>query len=415
MLTESEILDEQTQTLEEALDKLADHENHPVTQNTALDTGAGQTVQITVECLKALVDLHNTISQEGVSADDIRAMRHIRERMAPFMTLSYRPALESYEGMFTPGRSMINQTVSKEASLEEIGLTLKEWFFKFIDFIIKVVDWCRIAWNSEFAIKTRLGVIDNNVQSMYNEFDRLLKRNQSAGRDYNGEMNAIWKQVLQDPQLGRSQAMLYAFGMTEDAGVYVKANDAIDDAYRWILMDIVGLKNRIEKSEPMELTHTYADEVHEAAVDIEALAVASSDVNYLLDHLPKDYWRKPKVILARKSQVPSHNISQVQVIAKKLREIRRNGKFPDLKDNDAMVHSIQNITDTISGIERTITVKQNLFTDFYKASATLVNFYSRGYEFLLAEAQKHDNDDASKAMNDRAAKVWDSICTKMGI
>lgn len=415
MLTESEILDEQVQTLEEALDKLSDHENNPVTQQVALDTGAGQVVQVTVECLKATVDLYLTISQEGVSADDIKALRHIRERMAPFITLSYRPALEEYEGMFTPGRSMINQTVSQEATLAEVGITLKEWFFKFIDFVIKVVDWCRVAWNSETTINARLRLIDHNLQSMYNEFEKLLKRNQMVGRDYEGELNAIWKQVLLDPKLGRSQAMLYAFGMTTNATVYDKADVEINEAFRWMLMDIAGLKNRLEKGEAMEMGHDYANDIHDAAASIEALAVASPDVDFIVSHLPKDYWRKPKTILARKPYVPSQNIIQVQTIAKKLRDIRRNGNFADLKDTDAMVHSVQNITDTISGIERVITVKQNLFTDFYKASATLANFYIRGYEMLLEEARKYDNEDAAKAMNERASKAWDSICTKMGI
>lgn len=415
MQTESEILDTQVQTLEEALDKLADHENNPVTNAVGIDTGANQIVQITVECLRATVDLYHTISQEGVSADDVKALRHIRERMAPFIVLNYRPALEAYEGMFTPTRTMINQVVSQEATLAEIGLTLKEWFFKFIDFIIKLVDWCRIAWNSEAAINIRLGVIDNNLQSMFNEFDRLLKRNLTYGRDYTGELNAIWKQVLVDPKLGRSRAMLYAFGLANDENVYKHANSSVDDSYRWILMDVAALKKRLESNVAMELGHDYAGDVIDAVSVVEDLAVASPDVDFLESNLPKEFWRKPKVILNRTPQVPSQNIAQVQVIAKKLRDIRRSGNFPDLKDTDAMVRSVENITETIKGIERMITVKQNLFTDFYKASATLANFYVRGHDLLLTEAMKYDNDDAMKAVNDRAAKVWESICSKMGI
>lgn len=209
--------------------------------------------------------------------------------------------------------------------------------------------------------------------------------------------------------------MLYAFGLANDENVYKHANSSVDDSYRWILMDVAALKKRLESNVAMELGHDYAGDVIDAVSVVEDLAVASPDVDFLESNLPKEFWRKPKVILNRTPQVPSQNIAQVQVIAKKLRDIRRSGNFPDLKDTDAMVRSVENITETIKGIERMITVKQNLFTDFYKASATLANFYVRGHDLLLTEAMKYDNDDAMKAVNDRAAKVWESICSKMGI
>jgi hypothetical protein len=415
MLTETEILDTQVQTLDEAMDKLAAHDENPVTENVVSDQGVAQAVQITMECLRATVDLYHTISQEGVSADDVRALRHIRERMAPFMTLQHAVALENYEGMFTPGRSMINQVVSQEATLAEVGITLKEWFFKFIDFIIRLVDWCRGAWNSETAINMRLRAIDHNLQSMFNAFDLVYKRAASVSRDFNGELEAIWSQALKDPKLTRSPAMLYAFGQTENAGVYKDASNEASDAYRWIIMDIAGLKQRLEKDEPMNLGHDYAEQVNDAAYQLEALNVADAKVDYLEKHLGKDYWRRPKTLLARKPVLPSEQIAQVQDIAKRLRDIRRNANFADLKDTDALTRAVDNITGTMQGLERIITIKQTLFTDFYKASATMANFYIRGHDLMLQEILKHDNADSAKIFSDKVSKSWEDICVKMGI
>ena len=415
MLTESEILDEQVQTLDEALDKLADHENNQITETVVPDSGASQAVQVTVECLKATVDLYHTISAEGVSAADVKALRHIRERMSPYMTLSYRPALEAYEGMFTPNRSMINQVVSQEATLAEIGLTLKEWFFKFIDFVIKVVDWCRVAWNSEEMVNMRLRKIDHNLQSMFNAFDDVFKRNKAAGRDLSAECNEICKQVLLDPKLPRTHSMLQAFGVKKYEGVINDADAVVDDAYRWILMDIVGLKTHIEQNKPMALGHDYASDINVAVDTVEALHVADPDVKFFIENLPKDFWTSPKQLLGRKVYAPSHNIAQVQAIAKKFREIRRNANFEKLDGVDEIVQAVENITGTIKGLERMIVAKQTLFTNYYKASATLANFYLRGREMLLEEYLKNVDEDSKKVILDKLQKQWDDICYKMGI
>jgi hypothetical protein len=415
MLTESEILDEQVQTLDEALDKLTDHESNQITANVVPDTDVSQAVSVTVECLKATVDLYHTISAEGVSAADVKALRHIRERMSPYMTLSYRPALEAYEGMFTPNRSMINQVVSQEATLAEIGITLKEWFFKFIDFVIKVVDWCRIAWNSETAVNMRLRRIDHNLQSMFNAFDDVYKRNKLAGRELSKELNEIAKQVLLDPKLTRTRAMLQAFGVKQYEGVINDADSVVDDAYRWILMDIVGLKNHIEQNKPMALGHDYAADINVAVDTVEALHVADADVDFFIENLPKDFWASPKQLLARKVYPPSHNIEQVQQIAKKFREIRRNANFEKLDGVDEIVQAVENITGTIKGLERMITAKQNLFTNYYKASATLANFYIRGRDMLMEEYLKNVDDDSKKIVMDKLQKQWDDICYKMGL
>lgn len=415
MLTESEILDEQVQTLDEVLDKLTECEIEGMEPKTVPDLGDSQVLQVTVECLKATVDLYQTISSEGVSASDIKALRHIRERMAPHMTLTYVPALEAYEGMFTPTRSMVNQVVSQEATLEEIGITLKEWFFKFIDFVIKLLDWSRSAWNTEFAIKKRLMFIDDNLQSMYNAFEDTLKWSNKVGRDYTAQLNAIWEQVLLDPKLNRSPSMLYAFGMTTNVNAYTKANKIVDDSYRLVLKDITALKMRVEKDQPMLTTYMYGNDINDAAFTLEQLTVADSKVSYLSDQLPSEYWRKPRSLLERKVQAPSAQITQVQEIAKQLRDIKRNSKFNDLKDSSDLVSVVENLTAAIKGLERIIAVKQALFVDFYKASATMATFYIRGHDLMNDDLMKHDSSDSTKIAIDRMSKTWEDICSKMGL
>lgn len=417
MLTESEVLDEQVQTLETALDKLEDYDNNPVVENTSSDTDIASQLTVTVECLHATADLYRTIQREGVSASDVSALRHIRERMSPFMKFPSNVALEAYEGTFTPSRSMINQTVSQEAAVEEFGKTLKEWFFKIVDWIIKAVDWCRVVWNSESAIRTRLKLIDFNLQGMYNEFDDLIKRNALAGRDVTGELNAISKLVLSDPKLIRSESTLIAFGDKALGGKITAYDKHIDRIYGMLIRDVGSLKAHIENNKPSALPAIYSQELQMDAEGLEALAVASSDTSkdFFEERLGLDYWKKPEVIVKRPVYAPSGNIIQVQKIAKEFRDIRRNVNFDQLKEIDTIVQNVENITASLKALERIIDFKQKLYLDYYKASATLANFYIRGHEMMLDLIIRNTDADTNRVVVEKLKKAWQDVMTRMKI
>jgi hypothetical protein len=415
MLTETEILDEQVQTLDEALDKLEEHSAEPITPNELGDVDAGHALSVTVECLKATRDLYHTISQEGVSAADVQALRSIRDRMSPYMTLTPKVALEAYEGMFTPNRSMINQVISQEATLAEIGTTLKEWFFKFLDFVIKIVDWCRVVWNSEEAVRIRLKALDSNLQSMYNAFDDCLVRNKLAGVDMLPQLTAIAKVVLTDPKLTRSEAMLIAFGLKGHDSVIVHGDKDIDYTFNLLMKDVASLKTHVEQNKPMAVGIDFATDLHVTAEAMEELLVATDEVDFFFDHLGTEFWMHPKRLVGRPIYAPSHNILQVQRLAKEFRTIKRNVNFDNLKEVDILVQTVENISGCVQGLERVIAFKQKLYGDYYKASATMANFYIRGRDVLIDQIAKNGDEDINRVVLTKLNKVWDEILKKMGM
>lgn len=415
MLTEDQILDEQVQTLDEALDKLEEHSADPITPNEVDDTDVGQALTVTVECLKATVDLYHTIVQEGVSASDIKALRSIRKRMEPYMALPFKPALEAYEGLFTPNRSMINQVVSQEATMAELGTTLKEWFFKFVDFIIKVVDWCRVAWNSETAISLRLKAIDHNLQSMYNSFDDVYKRNLANGRDLTPELNKLAKLVLLDPKLPRHRATLIAFGQKNADMPILREDKEVDRLFTSLIRDITSLKDYISSNKTMAFGYDYATRISEAADQLDLLFVTSDEEDFLVNELWADYWKHPKRFVDRPIHAASRNIKQIQQIADVFRKIKRNSNFDQLKDIDTVVQVVENITGSTKALERIIRRKQELFTVYYKTSATMANFYIRGHAMMLDELVKNSTTDNEKVVIDKLSKSWEDLLNKMGI
>ncbi len=415
MLTEDQILDEQVQTLEEALDKLSKHDDETITPNAVKDHDIAGDLAVTVECMKAMVDLYHTISVEGVSAADIKALRNIQARMAPIVTLPTKVALEDYEGMFTPNRTMINQVVSQEATLAEIGNTLKEWFFKAVDFVIKVVDWCRIAWNSETAIKIRLKIIDHNLQSMASSFEDVMKRNDQMGRKLDAEVNEIAKLVLMDPQLPRSKGMVFAFGAKGVSNPIPAMDAIIAHGHQRMLKDIGALKDQIEKNKGTVVGFDYANDLVAEANVLEQFLEAIDDEDYLLDKVGLDFWKHPKRLVGRSIYPPSVHIRQIQSVGELFRSIKRNANFAGLQGVDEIVQAVENITSAIGSLERMVKFKQDLFALYYKASATTANFYLRAHDMAMNVLMENLAEDDKKIIMSKLGAQWAEITKRMGL
>jgi len=414
MLTDAEILDNQTQTLEEVLDKLQDRSDEPLEKAVAEDVNT-DALHIAVECLRNIADLHRTISVEGVSKADVQALRAIQARMQPFVRLPTKIALEAYEGMFTPNRSMINQTVSQEAALAEFGKTLKEWFFIFVDFIIRVADWGRRVWNSEDAIRGRLKMMDMNLQSMYNQLNELIKYNAQFGRDAEPDLIAISKLVLSDPKLTRSDAMLMAFNVPNKDGFLKVMDRDTDRVFDSMMKDISSFKTHIEQNKPIGKMTEYGKEFSAIAACYEATTVAADDKDFFKDKIPLDFWRNPKQLVTRPIFAPSHNIEQVQQLAKAIRTIKRNSDFDKIDDPELLVNEIENLSEAVKGLERIIKFKQQLYADCYKASATYANFYIRARDHIEETLRANVADDIESKVLERLSKAWEELLKRMGM
>ncbi|ABY62978.1 virion structural protein [Pseudomonas phage 201phi2-1] len=414
MLTDAEILDNQTQTLEEVLDKLHSRSDEPLEKAVAVDVG-NDALHVAVECLRTLSDLHRTIAVEGVSKDDVSALRAIQARMQPYIRLPSKVALEAYEGLFTPNRTMINQTISQEATLAEFGKTLKEWFFIFVDFIIRVSDWCRRVWNSEDAIRLRLKNMDSNLQSMYNQVNELIKYNAKFGRDAEPDLLKISELVLADPKLTRSNAMLIAFNVPAKDGIIKVMDRDADRLFNSMMKDLVSFKLHIEQNKPIGYLIDYGKEFTEIASCLEALTVAVDDQDFFKDNLSLDFWKNPKQLVSRQIFAPSHNIDQVQRLAKEIRSIKRNSNFDALEDADVLATVIENLSEAVKGLERIIKFKQQLYADCYKVSATYANFYIRARDHIEETLRANVADDIEAKVMERLTKAWEELLKRMGV
>jgi hypothetical protein len=335
--------------------------------------------------------------------------------MQPYARLPTKVALEAYEGLFTPSRTMINQTVSQEASLAEFGKTLKEWFFIFVDFIIRVTDWCRKVWNSEDVIRTRLKALDTQLMSAYNQMMQYAEYSKQNKRDPLSQLEDLARTVLSDPKLTQSRSMIIAFNVNKNTHGIKNVDSMIDRYVANSLKDISSLKTHIEQNKPGSVSGWPGVEINSLADQLEQLTVAQDEKDYLIKAVTLDFWRNPRGLVTREIFAPSHNIEQVQKIAKEIRSIKRNANFDDLKEIDIVVQAIDDLTKTVSGLERVIKFKQQLYADYYKASATYANFYIRARDTIAEEVRVNLVDDKIKVALDKLDKTWAELLNSMGI
>ena len=89
--------------------------------------------------------------------------------------------------------------------------------------------------------------------------------------------------------------------------------------------------------------------------------------------------------------------------------------FDQLKEIDILVQTVENISGCVQGLERVITFKQKLYADYYKASATMANFYIRGRDVMMDQIAKNGDEEVNRVVLTKLNKAWDEILKHMGI
>jgi hypothetical protein len=257
--------------------------------------------------------------------------------------------------------------------------------------------------------------MDTYLQTMYNQLIEMVKYNESMGRNIAPELQAIADVVLNDPKLTRSENTLIAFNVGVGASELKAADKDIDKNFNALMKDVASLKTHIEQNRPGVVGYDYGMEINIVAEALEDMTVAAIDNDDFIKRIGSNFWTNPKQLVTRPIFAPSHNIEQVQRLAKEIRSIKRNANFDELKEVDVIVQAVENMSSSVKGLERVIKYKQALYADYYKASATYANFYIRARETVVESIQTHGAADLDKVVMDRLGKAWDSLLDRMGI
>lgn len=420
MLSDSEILEDKTQSLDEALqlleDNAADKPAGPV-NNVVRDTMSDQQLTIAVECMGILADLHATISQEGVSAYDVQVLRSVQTKMSAITdNAPVKFSLERYEGMFTPTRSGLNQTVSVEAVKFEFGRLLKEWFFKLLDFILDVVKWLKNVQNSEFVVRSRTETLNDNLTKAKQHLINMRNLNSINERKFKPAYDEIQSVVLADPKLPKCKLTLMAFGpspLNVEFDKNLRQVLSFSKTFTTVVSDLLAV---LEGGKYDQANTTFTGRLVEDAVKIiEEFGVESQDVDYFKNEIKDLDMYQPKYVLQRKMYYiePFNNLLKQAV--NDLRRIKRFDKLTDEADIERVRGAIVDLTAGVKAIERVVAVIAKLQNCYFKVSASYLNYYSRCFEYTRQDFSEHILDDLGRAALAKADKVWDNFMDSLGV
>lgn len=424
MLTDSEILDEKTQSLDDALQQLnanrEDGEIGPVS-NTVRDVMVDQQLMIAVECMNTLADLHTTISTEGVSSYDVQVLRSVQTKMESIQLLpTGKISLERYDGMFTPQRSGVNQTVSTEATIEGFWKVVKEWFFKLLDYILGLVKFFKELQSNAVVIRMRAQRINDQILGAKQQLTHL--RNLAIGdrdRGYTSAYDAIQKEVLSDPKLTKCKLTLMGFGnaqLERDFDKQLKQVMAFSRIFSVVTSDLHKI---LDGGFYDRANHTFVGRVVEDSVkNIEEFGVESTDENYFFEAAElKDLdMYQPKYMLSRKLYYIEEWSKLLDRIVGDLRAVKRFNIDEDQPDTIERVRgAILDLTAGVKALERVVGTIVKLHSSYFKVSASYINYYSRCYEYTRDDMLSNLTDDIGRAAVAKIDKAWDKLMDNLGI
>lgn len=418
MLIDSEILDDKTQTLEKAVQLLEETSDDttpidPVTRDVLKDEQLG----IAVECMGTLKDLYQTVSQDGVSVYDVQVLRAVQSKMDSIAAGKLnKVALEQFEGMFTPSRSGLNQTVSIEAIVAEFGRIIKEWFYKLVDFISDVVLWAKSIMNGESVVRDKTESLTANILQAKQHLTNMRNLNILSDRKLKQAYDGIQETIIADPKLPRCKLTLMAFGpskLNTEFDKQLRTVASFSKNFATITNDLVTI---LEGGDHTKIYNTFSGAVIDDAVkDILAFGVESPDVDYFKDNLPGLDMYQPKYILQRQPYYVDTWYDVLKALIADLRKIKRFDKVTDPAAIARVQGSVTDITKGIRAIEKVIETIVKLNKCYFKVSASYINYYSHCFEHTRQDFVNNVMNDLQAAALAKIDKSWDSLMDKLGV
>ena len=185
-------------------------------------------MDVALEAINALKVIHDTISVEGVSVDDLRSISQIRDTLAGTgIVLSSTTSLESFTGLVTPYRSGLNLKVSNETIGRTVIDTIKKWIGLLFDAITRSIQWIKSALKNDTLVTARIKTFDTAAIKMFGIYKYIQNVNPRSQNELLPLLEALANTNLNEGGLPRCPAVAVALGQYPLRGtVYPKIGRA---------------------------------------------------------------------------------------------------------------------------------------------------------------------------------------------
>ncbi|MNU66964.1 hypothetical protein D3C71_562910 [compost metagenome] len=265
------------------IDELEQALEEQITGEVEVDIPDLNDLQLASGSLNELVEIGDTIKAEGVSQEDVRSVFTIIKRLNEAgIEVGVGASLEEFEiTHYTPGRSMVNQTISQEGIGETIVSVIKAVIEKLIEYSIKTVRFFKV-----------MGAKDKTIEAAFERAKDKSKDVQKAIALFN-QVNMADSSKVDEEAMKYAHTLLLQGGLprnrvTVAALMYQPTVDVVKSIHAKTERSVMFLRQSV-KSLRIFLTNPQAD-LNVDVTMMEDLALVRDQIGLLQEIDPAVYF-----------------------------------------------------------------------------------------------------------------------------
>jgi len=342
-------------------------------------------LEIAVEAINDLLDLHATIKAKGVSSHDMTGLKAIQKRMLDNNIALPQTGLEAFGDFYTPERSLLNL----KPSLENIGKvvldTIKAWIRKLIDLVMQGYRWVKGLKQKHAILDAQLVKARDVLIEVRKIYVKMKTLNGVMGAEATKTTTELSETMLTRSTLDRNRVTLYGF--SNDAAV--KSVKQLFDSARATSESIatrVTVLNELMNNQEIPSDDGLCGLQDLAAViqSVDEMQLLSSEPDYLVDQLGADFWEEIEKF--RKVQVIDFDelVKHYGATADALARIR-SIKIEDAAQAERAQTVIDSITKAVDHLNKIVGFFNKCAQAQVAAAKTYREYYASAIEILMLD------------------------------
>lgn len=399
--------------------------DYPELEEANLDTPIGiedteqafDQLKTACENLEYLVDLHDTIKNEGVSKADVQDILNIQEQYRSSNgELPIETSLESYLGMFTAARSTLNKKISMEGVASNIINTIRKWIDYLVEFVAKIIRWFKGWQHRDDQIRSKINVAKLKLKIVKAAYQSAIEANFRSDRDLTEQFVKVANQLLTDPSLPKTPATLMYLGVMDREKPFKYLTVAINDGVQQAKNNFATLEKQLDDTNNVNQAIISNAKLTFALDNIKQFTVVSDDADYLTNSVPWDFYKSIDSTL--KLEIPQYQAvyDLYGEFADRLRKMKRiSSQLVDQQQMEQIKKSIEILTDSLKQMNELIENCAIIRDCAYKAIATQFNYYVQAAKIIRSDYYSHIVGDLGKQAYHKFEQALKEAAVSMGI
>ncbi|WDS62345.1 virion structural protein [Pseudomonas phage D6] len=362
-------------------------------------------LEIAVEAINDLLDLHATVKAKGVSSHDMAGLKAIQKRLIDNNIALPTPSLESFD-FYTPERSLLNLKPSMENIGKVVIDTIKAWIRKLIDLVMQGYRWVKGLKQKHAVLDAQLVKARDVLIEVRNIYVKMKTLNGVMGAEATKTTSELTETMLTSSTLDRNRVTLYGFS---DDGA-VKAVKQLFDSARAtsesIATRVQNLNELMNNQEiPSDDGICGLQDLASVVQSVDEMLMLSSEPDYLVEKLGADFWEHVekfrKVSVIDFDELVKHYGSTADALAR-IRSI----KIEDTAQAERAQTVIDSITKAVDHLNKIVGFFNKCAQAQVTAAKTYREYYASAIEILMLDFKsKNPSPQTVKEMKNLIAEL----------